>query len=405
MTSPTVVRTPITCGDCGAERVWRGKLASTMSCPDCGSANLGLTGVDFVKTADGATARHWQKGFQDARAGKPKKTSDGWDDSQKSDYEAGFKAGKEVPGKDNTGPAADPSKKNANLDRAMLEQLQRRAAYELHQQHPGLTAEALRRLSAPRGYGTGWDKPHPDPLKGWSEYAGPTPQTFPRQAPVADSTVCPVCKGSGYDLNDKARCRECGGTGVITHPTDRPATLDYDATPQAEPAGGAGWRGASFQGLTAEAQQRIAGRPSSDPLGSVEDYVKDDPNYRRPDAPPAKAPAPSDPAGPYVMNEASCPSCGHRPTELRKDKNEDAWWVCPNCGPLANIDRNPGVNPYQPPKGFEPSRKMKTSGFLPTRKTGRLMSALAKIHEANDLDEREAVQIARETVGRYREES
>jgi hypothetical protein len=348
----------------------------------------------------------------------------------------------------------------------MLEQLQRRAVYELHQQHPGLTVEALRRLSAPRGYGTGWDKPHPDPLKGWSEYAGPTPQTFPRQAPVADSTVCPVCKGSGYDLNDKARCRECGGTGVITHPTDRPATLDYDATSQTEPAGGAGWRGASFQGLTAEAHQRLAfgdehvtryvdwaktrkydpddvetlkryerepgvgrahtnfladqlyvgggerdwrkqaGRPSkADPYGTAEYWVKSDPNYRRPDATPAKAPAPSDPAGPYVMNEASCPSCGHRPTELRKDKNEDAWWVCPNCGPLANIDRNPGVNPYQPPKGFEPSRKMKTSGFLPTRKTGRLMSALAKIHEANDLDEREAVQIARETVGRYREES
>ena len=40
--------TPIFCKDCGANNVWRGKLATLakVACPSCGSANLGLTGID-----------------------------------------------------------------------------------------------------------------------------------------------------------------------------------------------------------------------------------------------------------------------------------------------------------------------------------------------------------------------
>lgn len=411
----TSLMTPITCGDCGADNVWVGKLASSMSCPSCGSDNLGLTGVDQPKTAAGATARHWQKGYQDALAGKPKVSSPQWDEDQQSDYAEGYKAGKAVPGSSNhVGPNADPSKKNAARG--------------------GLSAEAMARLAAPKGYGTGWGKPHPDPLKGWaSEYEGPTPQTFPRQAPVADSTTCPVCKGSGYDLVDKTRCRECGGTGVITHPTDRPQTLDYDATTQAEPAGGAGWRGAS-RGLSAEAQSRLAARPNTkDPYGPEHQLQHTDPGYGTRSAPegafnpddtstffpkaPNRSPnlknwTPGKPAtGPYVMNEAACPACGHAPTELRPDKNEDSWWVCPHCGPLHNIDANIGtdrdVDPYRPPAGFQPNRSMKTGGFV-TRafsgpKTGRLLRVLATIHEANDLGEREALEIARKTLAQYGE--
>lgn len=416
---------PIFCGDCGNNQTVVGKIASDLHCEKCGSTNMGIEGVDKRPT---------------------------------------------------------PVQVN-------------------------LSAEAMARIAVPKGPGSGWYQPSPDKLQGWNEYAGPTPQTFPRIPPVADSTTCPVCHGSGYDLIDKAKCRECGGTGTITHATDRPATLDNDATTQSSPAGGAGWHGASRiqVNLTTEAQRRIAGfsdehvsryvdwaksrkynpdevdtlkryerepgvgrshtnfladqlyigggesnwrsnrqasrtavgRPNTkDPYGPEYQLRHTSPEYavRNQEAPqgvggpngsysphdneaqfprfPNRSPATdfrqdrdySAPAGPYQMNEASCPNCGHAPTELRKDKNEDAWWHCPRCGPLANVDARPDVNPYSPPQGFEPDRNMKTGGFLSrNRKTGRLLSVLATIHEANDLNCREAVELARKTIATYRD--
>lgn len=310
----------------------------------------------------------------------------------------------------------------------------------------GLSIEAQQRLAAPHGPGTGWGQPHPDPLQGWSEYAGPTPQTFPRSAPVADSRVCPVCHGSKYDLIDKGPCRECGGTGYITHPTDAPVVQNNDPG-RRTPPGGAGWRGASISGdsndrltqgfvdgyrqsrggLTTEAQAKVGGRISTSPYGSPESHIRaTSPDYRSPGArtmpfdpdeqktyyPKADERSPNlrdwtpaqPPTGPYQMDLATCPSCGHAPTVLSKDKNEDAWWACPRCGPLANIDQRPEINPYSPPQGFEPDRSMKTGGFLSrNRKTGRLLNVLAVIHERNELDAAEAVDLARKTVLRYGE--
>lgn len=262
------------------------------------------------------------------------------------------------------------------------------------------------------GPGTGWGQPHPDPLNGWNEYAGPTPQTVPRSAPVADTTVCPVCKGSKYDLIDKGPCRECGGTGYITHPTGQGPVQNYDPG-RPSPAGGAGWVGVTG-GLTAEAQARLGGRTSTDLYGSNEQHIlTSTPGYKHnPGSFPERSPMThvrqdkdyDAPAGPYQMDQAPCPNCQHTPTQLVKDKNEDAWWHCPNCGPLANIDARPNINPYSPPSNFEPDRDMKRGGFLSrNKKTGRLLIVLAKIHEANELDAAEAVEIARKTLIKYPE--
>jgi hypothetical protein len=266
--------------------------------------------------------------------------------------------------------------------------------------------------AAPHGPGTGWGKAMPDPLQGWSEYPGPGPQSFPRSAPVADTTTCPVCHGAKYDLIDKGPCRECGGTGYITHPTDRGPVQNYDPG-RPSPGGGAGWAGVTA-GLTAEAQAKISGRPYRGPGISNEELISSTtPGYKtNPDSFTSRSPQVHTredkdydaPAGPYQMDQAACPSCGHAPTQLVKDKNEDAWWHCPNCGPLANIDARPQINPYSPPANFKPDRSMKTGGFLSrNRKTGRLLSMLATIHRANELDAAEAVEIARKTLIKYRE--
>lgn len=271
---------------------------------------------------------------------------------------------------------------------------------------------AQRRQAAPHGPGTGWTGPDQRRYDGLNEYAGPTPQVTPRSAPVADTTVCPVCHGSKYDLIDKGPCRECGGTGYITHPTQRGPAQNYDPGRVAPPGSA---QLAATGGLTREAHARIAGRPSTDPFGSPEEHVRHStPNYPGNDPSTFTERSPNlktredrnydAPTGPYQMDQANCPNCGHSPTQLVKDKDEDAWWHCPNCGPLANIDANPEINPYGPPQGFSPDRNMRTGGFLRrNRKTGRMLSMLAMIHERNELDCQEAVELARKTMIAYRE--
>jgi len=275
----------------------------------------------------------------------------------------------------------------------------------------GQVRMASQHVAYPKGPGTGWTGPDPRRFDGLNEYVGPTPQVVPRAAPVSDTIVCPVCHGSKYDLIDKGPCRECGGSGVITHPTQRGPAQNYDPG-RPTPAGSASL--AATGGLTAEAMAKMAGRTSTDPHGSVEQHIRsttphypgNDPERFTEQSPHVRNWSPaSAPEGPYQMDQANCPNCGHAPTELRKDKNEDAWWHCPNCGPLANVDKHPEINPYSPPEQFQPDRTMKTGGFLSrNRKTGRLMRILAGIVEHNEaLTASEALDIARTTVRLYPE--
>lgn len=297
-------------------------------------------------------------------------------------------------------------------------------------------------LVAQSAGGTGWGKPMPDPTQGWNEYAGPLPETPKRSAPVADAMVCPACNGTGYDLIDKTVCRECDGTGIYHPPTSERAYNTLDPHTQGPPSGGARWQGkeSSVQQVvptttaptpayyanaltypatnTSSSATNVtmtitptAARPSiADPYGTAE--------YQNEHYGPAEGREVSrtmrtreprsyaDTGQPYVMNQSVCPNCGHSPTELRKDRYENAWAVCPNCGPLANIDKRPDVNPYAWPPGFTPDRKMKTTSamFGRTRKTGKLLAMLAAIHEHNDLDPIEAVSLARQTLIAYPEE-
>lgn len=526
----------IYCGDCGASGSV-GKVTAGLRCR-CGSTNLGLDGVDNVKTAvfsDEHVTRYvdWAK--------QRKYDPDEVETLQRYEREPGI-------GRAHTNYLADQlyiGGGDQDWRRSAVKSYQNQVekipcpncgSEDAEAQHWEQVVNGHSRHMVTRSCpdcgdavttrvaagGTGWVGPDPRRLDGWSEYQGPVPQTAYREPPVADSQVCPVCKGTGYDVIDKTQCRECGGTGYITHPTqgqdynmpptldpgralpeggahlvtgslsstdiyrmadgDRHTVGDHEISYRAEQAMGDNglpargytvggylvehpesgkyryfphspykpdsWAGLAKSyaadqaidylnreqrqrrqgGLTATALAKLAGRPSTDPLGSVEEHLlATSPDYRRPTAPagsfnpddartfypkadvrsphlktwtPAQAPT-----GPYVMNEASCPNCGTRPTELRKDKNEDAWWYCPHCqSSLANIDRNPQINPYAPPEGFEPDRSMKTSGFLRrNQKTGRLLKMLAAIHERNELDAPEALALARTSLQRYRE--
>lgn len=307
--------------------------------------------------------------------------------------------------------------------------------------------------------GTGWGKPMPSPTRGWSDYAGPTPANYPRSAPVNDSQRCPACNGTGYDMIDKTVCRECNGVGTINAPTSRPSDYlhpEQQDAHQGPPAGGARWQGKgasimppqfgttsapTFSGYltptyTTGSSATItypatytAGRPSvADPYGPEYQNVHTAPGYGKTRVPPQqfdadkpgsyypsfpnRSPATrtredrSYPHGeqPYQMDEAVCPNCHHSPLELRKDKSESAWAFCPNCGPLANVDKNPSIDPYHFPEGFTPDRGMKTSSLFRTRKTGKLMQMLAVIHENNDVHPAEAVSLARKTLAAYGEE-
>lgn len=259
----------------------------------------------------------------------------------------------------------------------------------------------------PLGPGTGWGEPHSSPTRGWSSYEGPNvgrnPITSP---PVNDSMICPACHGSGWDpVDSTVTCRECNGAGKINPPTGQPARENWDATNQQVRPGGAGWHGASAQ----------SGRRSSDPFGSVEDHIRaTTPGYsergsgavdvmtEHPDAQPNSLhrdySAPTGRA--YQMDSAMCPNCGHSPTELRKDSKEDAWWHCPTCGPLANIDRHPEIDPYNPPEDFVPDRSMKTGKLAALgRKTGKLLRIAKTVSDANSgLTDAQVIGLSRRTL-------
>lgn len=302
--------------------------------------------------------------------------------------------------------------------------------------------------------GSGWYQPRPDPLEGWSEYEGPTPGHNPLVGRPLDGMrpgdvgkngeeVCPVCKGSGHfpavvsgGGYDESVCRECNGTGTVHPTTGTPPVETDDATTSGPQTGGARWqgKGASFQsgqsltftvpatftttaGTSGTTNVTITGyRTNPD---SVESYtnVKD---YNRPNSA-GEYPAYdsrsdklklgdgrdySGDVGSLKLKNASCPECGNGSTEMTKDKNEDGWWSCPNCGPLANVDKHPDVNPYDHSTyaGRDKGFKAAAGIFSRNKQTGKLFKIMATIGKANDgLTDEEVFSLARKTVERFPE--
>lgn len=263
--------------------------------------------------------------------------------------------------------------------------------------------------------GTGWGQPHPDELKGWSEYPGPMPGPNPGWGvPDAMPKRCENCHGSGWSLRE--RCRACKGTGMHHPPTSE--------TPAPQVAKHPGQTTVPFVG-----RRRQGGRKSTDPLGSPEEHIrKTTPGYTnqgyrapgenfdgRPDSfypsmpnmsPNVKTRQDRDysvkPSEPLKLN-SPCPECGHPHTDLVTDNTpaEDGWWHCPNCGPLVNIDKHPEVNPYD--HGTYPGRD---SGFKSAKKSrpGRVMRMVASVSSTNPgLSTREVLDVVRRTVQKYSE--
>lgn len=255
----------------------------------------------------------------------------------------------------------------------------------------------------------------------WDEYVGPMPGPN-----VMDNHVgpvrCPTCHGSKYDIQEGNTCRACGGKGFLTPTTSvtpAPAVAPhrYPSNETTTP----------FMG-----QRKKAGRPSGDPLGSPEDHIRastpgwSDQGVKTPrepfswgdksthypkadnSSPATKVREPYDydktPDRPFEMPGTTCPTCTSGPLTLQKDHREDAWATCPNCGPLANVDKNPEVDPYHLPTGFLPGQGYKAASLLGSRKTGRLLRMISASSKANSgLSEAEVVLLARTSLRKYPE--
>lgn len=247
-----------------------------------------------------------------------------------------------------------------------------------------------------------------EPLRGWSEYEGPMPGPNQMSNHVKQPITCPTCLGFGVNVKDDGGpCRACGGKGTLTPTTSvtpEPAVYkhEYPSTQTTVP----------FMG-----RRKQSGRPSTDPMGSVEDHIKaTTPGYGK------QAPVKADnrspafsyrderdyaqPGAPHVMPGTSCPGCGSGPLGLQKDHRENAWMSCPSCGPLADIDANPAIDPYQLGENFAPAGgyKAATKKVFAGKKTGRLINMLATIAKANPgLSRREALYLARTSLRKYPE--
>jgi hypothetical protein len=379
----------IFCGNCGAQGAVN-KVTASLQCV-CGSTDLGLVGVDTPKVVTASDYGH-----------------------EEEDFDLGFEHGA------NGHPKSGASEAyHFGHDRGVS---YAHSTGRFRTDHENYGKEAAQHVAYPQGPGTGWGKPQ-DLTRGWSEYQGPLPGGNPQSsAPVSDNAVCPACHGAGWDpMDSTVTCRECNGTGQVNAPTSKPPVESYDATTSGPPVGGARW-----------ASTRTAGRTSTDVLGSPEQHIRAttpgyserggyrpegevDPNNAATFYPKADTYSPliqsrEQPAyehgnKPYQMDSSSCPNCDHSPTELRKDKNEDAWAVCPHCGPLANIDKHPEINPYAWPHGFTPDRSMKTSALLGRNKrTGKLLRIVATVASTNPgLHPGEVVRLARMSVASFAE--
>lgn len=218
---------------------------------------------------------------------------------------------------------------------------------------PGLTSFAM--------FMTG--RPHGESQFGTSEYAGPRPGPNPMQVGRdPGGRPCPVCHGSGYDMQEGGTCRECGGSGKVT------STSTPEQTAVAPHADMTNTTKVPFLGQRREAK--------------------------------SESPAPP------LRLLAECPTCHAPQTELKADYKGEGWWRCAKCGPLANIDRHPEVNPYAPAQNFAPSpksyRESKRLKLGKVEQTGVLLSMVAAVMENNPgLSERETLSLARRSIQTY----
>jgi ssDNA-binding Zn-finger/Zn-ribbon topoisomerase 1 len=252
-------------------------------------------------------------------------------------------------------------------------------------------------------------------VPGWDEYQGPMPGPNPTSNGVATPLTCSVCHGSKFDIQDGGPCRECGGQGVMTAPT----------TPKSEPQVARHPYPSTQTIVPLMGRKKKAGRPSSQPGGSVEEHIKaTTPGYSdRGGAPPnaqgmypsadtmsphARTWSPASPIAAHTslpLTGSSCPTCGKSPLMLQTDHKDDAWVGCPDCGPLYNQDRNLHLDPYNLDDGFSPAKGYKAVAkvFSP-KKTGRVLKMALAVRQKNSgLSTREVVGLVRETLRRYPE--
>jgi hypothetical protein len=287
-------------------------------------------------------------------------------------------------------------------------------------------------LAKAHGPGTGWGRTMPDPLKGWNEYAGPMPGANPNYVgEPAQPYRCPNCKGSGWSLREK--CRACQGSGLY-HPTTsqtrepqvakHPGQTKRPFMGQRRTAAPEAWQKSPFNqpapGRELHSPEDVIrhstpGWSTGDGVTSDTTFPNTSPHLKTRDDT-ASADKYSDQSlrerrtvG-YPMHEAECPECGAAPTHLVNDYKDDAWWHCRNCGPLVNVDRNPHINPYDPPEGFEPKPKQfsskppKTARFRSDPPRPRVFAMLTSVTGANPgLSFAEALTIVRTTVAKFPE--
>jgi hypothetical protein len=266
--------------------------------------------------------------------------------------------------------------------------------------------------AAPTGPGTGWGRPRPDPTAGWDQYQGPppTPNPYgPRDGNHPEDS-CPECLGSGYDLIDKCPCRACFGTGRRNPTTSAPADATHPLTwdsHQGPPAGGARWQGTATRQITYPAgsptpESTQTGHGPGTRVSRAQSHATPHPSVS---AQPTPVRAPGDTSAPrtaahFPLVTASCPKCGQRnATQLTADLANHAWWDCRRCGGLADLDRHPEIDPFDPPPALPSERRRKASRLRRAPKPdGRLFPMLDAITAANDISPREALTLARRAL-------
>lgn len=264
--------------------------------------------------------------------------------------------------------------------------------------------------------GTGWNHTMPDALDGWSDYAGPPPGASPMPTPTPNNPfTCQECQGSKVDVRDGGTCRACKGTGTRTPTTaEAPEPMvkrhDYPSTQTKIPFVGAdrtlrspeevikhttpGW--VIGDGIVPpKPGEQSARMPNISPHLKTRD--DDAARKRYSDEGLSRARQKG-----YAMQDAICPRCEHAPTHLVPSAT-GAWWHCPNCGPLTNIDKHPEVNPYDPPAGF---KRQDPTSFRPVgrrrKATGRVFDMVITVASTNPgLSDREVVTLVRRTAQKY----
>jgi hypothetical protein len=197
--------------------------------------------------------------------------------------------------------------------------------------------------------GTGWTGPRSDSLDGWNVYQGPMPGPNPMSNNEPDSPVCPTCHGSGEDIRDNRNngiCRECGGSGHMT-PTTTPRPT------------------------------QVAPHADSSHTTKV----------------------------PFMGTRklsARCPLCRTAYTQLTPDHEDHAWWKCAACGPLADLDKHPSINPFLPSARFARHRGFRATASASSTRTGRVLRMFTAVTGANPgLTQREALGLVRRTIAKY----